>query len=205
MCIAIVTKPGATISEDTINRCFLQNRDGGGFAYIKEGKVMVEKGFMTATAMKDKYALLLEAKANDGPMLIHFRIATTGKVGRDNCHPFIVGRGVGNGAMIHNGSIYSGPNDAEKSDTRVLAERQRNNFTYEVVKEAVEDFGKELGSWNKIAFLFPNGEFVIVNENQGQWHDDVWFSNHHFKPWKPQYSSGSNTSRPGSSCGIRDV
>lgn len=201
MCIAILTLAGKKLDDDSLTRAFRGNSDGAGFAYIREGRVQVEKGFMSADAVKDKYAQLIAAKANEQPMLIHMRIATTGEVSRDNCHPFVVGRGQGNGAMIHNGSIYSGKHDGRKSDTRVLAERQRNNFNYSVVNEAIKELGTELGSYNKLVFLWPNGKYNIVNESQGRWYDGIWISNHHFKP--NQVSPW--TSRFGSSCGVNDI
>jgi glutamine phosphoribosylpyrophosphate amidotransferase len=207
MCVAILTKAGCRISEDALKRAFHNNGDGGGFAYIKDGKVEIAKGYMTEKAAQDKYAALIDEGFNVNPMLIHFRIATTGIVGRDNCHPFAVDRGQGKGAVIHNGTFYSGKYQAEKSDTRVLVERQRNNLTYEVVKAAVEDLGREIGSHNKMVFLYDNAEYVIVNESQGSWYDGVWISNHWFRPESPsgRYSGGNSNSRGlGASCGVRD-
>lgn len=183
MCIAIVTKPGAVVSDANIRAAASSNRDGGGMAFIRDGKVVIEKGFMKVDDFLAKYKEVQEEGLHlDNPMLIHFRIATTGEVGPANCHPFKVGVADGDAALVHNGSFYSGRNSAEKSDTRVVAERVGHKFLYEPTLFAKQAIGKQLGNYNKVALLYNTGDYIIINEDQGSWNDDktIWYSNSWF-------------------------
>lgn len=177
MCIAIVCPKGKTISDEIIRRCAFSNSDGGGMALMaNDGKVIIDKGYMTTQSFIDRYHYHLENKAHErGPMLIHFRIATAGKVDRDNTHPFRV-RG---GAMIHNGIFWSGGFEDTMSDTRLLAAVLHNRFTEEAVSKHKKELG-EVAGWNKMAFLHDSGNYTIINEDYGTWDDGVWYSNSGF-------------------------
>lgn len=156
------------------------NRDGAGLAWInKDGDCEYRKGYMSEKDFVDGYQQhILDGGAyKRGPVLIHARIATLGKVCIENCHPFPIRGGV----MAHNGTLWHGGNGvsrlAEKSDTREYAERMTNNLGYEVVDLACEQLGIVIEKKNKFVFLYAKGKFVIVNENEGVWQKDTWFSN----------------------------
>ena len=83
MCIALVKLPDANVSEDNLRACWQSNPDGAGFAYIKDGKVTIEKGFMTLKPFMEALNVALEAN-KESTFLIHFRIATHGDVNADN-------------------------------------------------------------------------------------------------------------------------
>lgn len=185
MCIAILSKAGKVVSDGNIARSAGRNRDGGGFAYVDKdnGKVKIRKGFMTAAEFLKAYHETLEqGHGENNPMMLHFRIATLGKVGTDNCHPFVVP----NGALIHNGSLWTGggygSSDVEKSDTREFAERISVNLTPEILRKSQVALELEVG-YNKLAFLFDEGEYVILNETSGSWDDGVWYSNNTYKDY----------------------
>lgn len=180
MCVAILRPPGKVIRESHLLNCWNANKHGAGFAYINaEGEVVVEKGFMEYKNLLS--AWLTRTKEFDGsPFLLHFRIRTSGATDKDNTHPFKVR----DGAMIHNGVLFY-PDPAkhkDKSDTRVLAERMHNNFgDSDTVIAAKESIGKDIGAYNKLVFLWKDGKTCIVNEEQGNWKEGVWFSNNSWK------------------------
>lgn len=183
MCIAILVTPGKWITDKVFTRCFKSNPHGCGFAYIDPTtkKVKIEKGFFSLGPALEKYHKLVDTfGGTDYPMLIHFRAATVGQQGYDNCHPFAVK----NGAMIHNGTFFR-DNSALKSDSRQVAEIMYNELTYETLTEHKEHF-KEAFGYNRVAFLFDEGKYVIISENYhegknmgrlGQWCDGIWYSN----------------------------
>ena len=117
MCIAIYSLKGTDIpSEDILRTCFRNNPDGAGFAFNKDGKVQIVKGFMDfdsfISAFK-KYDTKYGFK--DRGVLIHFRIATHGGVNVGCCHPFPIKKKkkqlkksllVSDYAVIHNGIIF---------------------------------------------------------------------------------------------------
>lgn len=175
MCIAILAPKGQVVPTETLVRCFNGNRDGGGFAFMKKGKVKIDKGYMTLPNFINRYRQLIDANVhNQGPMLIHCRIATIGKVGPDNCHPFKLKEG----ALIHNGSLwwdYHSDRTSEKSDTRIFSERLHNVLTYEDIVIDPKPLEKLIAG-DKMAMLFNGGNYVILGEDRGVWHEGVWYS-----------------------------
>lgn len=188
MCIAILTTPGKILSDEVFRRCWRANRDGFGMAYItSNGDVVIDKGWMDATAALDAYKRGADGrKLADSPMLLHFRAATVGRVTANNCHPFRV-KG---GAMIHNGTFWHDPK-SDKSDSQILAEMMHNQLHYKNLSENKEAFQEAFG-YNRVAFLFKDGKYIIFSEDYnfskgqyGQWKDGIWYSN---GGWSGQYS-----------------
>lgn len=87
MCIICIKKHDKPFPSDkTLRICFENNPDGAGFMYIKDDKVVINKGYM-----KFKHLLkgLTDAKLLDNQTVIyHFRIATSGGETAKQCHPF---------------------------------------------------------------------------------------------------------------------
>ena len=180
MCVAILTTAGKVLTEDQLFSGWRVNGDGGGFAYVKDDKVVIEKGFMNYNAFKSAYSLAAEQFAEDSPFLVHMRIRTSGNTNANNCHPFAI-KG---GALIHNGIMFTPSGDRagkdptdRKSDTRVFAESLFNILQLEDVKRAQEGIRKAIGWGNKVAFLYDSKDYVIVGESAGMWNDGIWYSN----------------------------
>lgn len=180
MCIAILTTPGKMITAEVFRRCFANNKDGVGFAWINKvtKEVEIDKGWMVVESALKKYHDLLDRGAGEHAMLIHFRAATVGRVGADNCHPFKV-KG---GAMIHNGTFWY-DNTSDKADSRILAETMHNQLHVANVTKNKEQFDEAFG-YNRVAFLYKGGEYVVFGEEYeftsgkfGQWKNGVWYSN----------------------------
>lgn len=93
MCIIVVKKKGVELpSESIFKNCFYNNDDGAGFMYNYNGKVIIQKGFMTYKDFKDALdnALSVIDNPKDTGMVFHFRITTQGGTNPQNCHPFPV-------------------------------------------------------------------------------------------------------------------
>lgn len=168
------------VDNAALYRGWVSNPDGGGFAYVNEkGEVVIEKGFMKYGAFQKAYEQAAEKYADNSPFLVHMRITTSGGTNPYNTHPFQV-KG---GAMIHNGVLFSptgklaeGKGKNTKSDTHVLTTVLHNVLTRDDVKAARDAIGDVIG-YNKLAFLYDNKEFVIVNEDFGSWDKGIWYSN----------------------------
>lgn len=182
MCVAIVAKKGAILTGGELYRGWQMNSDGGGFAYIgDDNKVKIESGFLTYNDFDNAYQRIIEKYVNNGPMLIHMRIRSTGSMGPENCHPFPI-RG---GALIHNGTMFwpdppevkPGKTAIRKSDTRVFAESLFNILKLEHIQKAEDGILGAIGRGNKLAFLYDGGQYFIMNERNGYWDGDRWFSN----------------------------
>lgn len=114
MCVALVKNKDIDLpSKDVLKVCFKNNPDGAGFAYCRDGNIVINKGFFTFEGF---YKALESANIKKHESaLIHFRVATHGKINIENCHPFpIVDKFVkmtnpiiksNDSVMVHNGKL----------------------------------------------------------------------------------------------------
>jgi predicted glutamine amidotransferase len=179
MCVAILCTAGTRLTDKQIRDGWEFNEDGGGFAYVKEGRVYVDKGYMDVEPFIEAYNVAATEYCQYSPFLVHMRIATSGNTDAKNTHPFRVK----NGAVIHNGILFhpngdmAGSGKDKNSDTFVLAAALFNVLVKDDVKAAKESLCKDIGYSNKLVFLYDDGEYVIVNEDRGFWDKGIWFSN----------------------------
>jgi glutamine amidotransferase len=178
MCIAIYKPEGSIVPYKTLQRCYDANPDGAGFMYVENKKLHMQKGFFE---FKDFWKAYHEHQGKQA--VIHFRIKTHGPINTDNCHPFLVNKGLG---FVHNG-IISGFGKDELSDTR--------HFNEEIIKPLATKWGNlsifqpaiksliesRIG-YSKLIFLDRFGNYDIFNEDKGSWDDKIWYSNTSYKP-----------------------
>jgi predicted glutamine amidotransferase len=174
MCIAIYKPAKLEIPENHLKNSWAENSDGAGFAFIKNGKVAIRKGYLNWDEFLQGYKNHFKHN-KDSPFLIHFRIRSLGDKDISNTHPFQFP----GGALIHNGTIGGtrAQNLSGKSDTALFTEHFADKFKYETLlknKQAIED----ALSFNKVAFLFDSGKYLIMNEASGHWRNDIWYSNY---------------------------
>ena len=87
MCVALIKNKNVDLpNEDILKICFKNNPDGAGFAYCRNGNIIIRKGFFTFDGFYK--ALMNENIKKEESALIHFRVATHGKINIENCHPF---------------------------------------------------------------------------------------------------------------------
>ena len=91
MCIIIAKdKIGRLPKEEELKNAFEYNDDGAGFMYVDNGKVVIDKGYMTFESFMKHYKKLL-SKYNDfkdKSLVLHFRIGTSGRNTKGNTHPY---------------------------------------------------------------------------------------------------------------------
>lgn len=173
MCIAIVAQKNAVVSDEELAEGWLRNSHGAGFAFVKKGKVVIKKGFMEFAPFLKAYKSAAKKYSGSSSFLIHMRIRTSGTTDESNTHPFPIK----DGAMIHNGILFSPYSDPQnRSDTRIVAESLFEKLTQDYVTLARDKLEDILGN-NKFAMLYNNGEYVILNEDDGHWENGIWFSN----------------------------
>lgn len=187
MCVAILAKPGKVVSNESLFKGWVVNSHGAGMAYVnREGKLVVSKGFMKYGEFQKAYERACnEARAEDSPMLVHMRITSAGDTVAANTHPFMLRPKDGPvGAMIHNGTMFRPSGEWAKpkegvhySDTRIVATAYADRMSAQAVLNSIVELGKAVGSGNKLAFLYEDKSWAIINENSGYWADDIWYSN----------------------------
>lgn len=195
MCLAIAAKAGKRVPETHLAAGWRGNRDGAGFAYLRDGQVIVNKGHMTLDSLLSAYDADFINHQNS-PFLIHFRTSTGGTLSKENTHPFS-GK---YGAFIHNGVFY-GMGNSVKSDTAEFADIIAD-ITEEQLPKVLAKVEKHVG-WSKCVFLTPSGALHFIDERSGYWDGDIWYSNLGYKSGVRDYGGMGNTNgSAGSHCGI---
>jgi hypothetical protein len=181
MCIAILNKSNL-LEFDVIKNSFDNNRDGASFTYIHNNKLEIVKELEFTNHAKF-YDMYKEVRNyNDKPILLHFRIGTSGERNEKNLHPFFVNQKL---CMVHNGIIDIPEINPSYNDSyhfaifcRKLKKHHRllNKESFEFM--TLESF---IGT-SKIVYLSNVGTYSIMNESLGHWDkSDNWYSNHTYQ------------------------
>lgn len=196
MCIIIYKEEGLTIDADVFQEAWRENPHGAGFAYW-QGTVdeqggarwRVSKGHMSLKAFLEAYE-----PHKEGDCVIHFRIATHGRITPENTHPF---GGLNQPTLFHNGVLH-GWGDNELSDT--------DHFYQSVLRHIPIDGGRiELleamvdATGSKFILLEEDGNITPV----GKFHDyqGLLCSNMSLVPTrKLPGRKGKQTKIPGGEC-----
>ena len=140
-------------SINTLKSCWNGNPHGAGFMW-KDDKGIVQglKGFMNWLDFKEAWEA--QTFQEQDTIVVHFRIATTGAIRPENCHPFPVTKKVTlleqldfstRMAIAHNGTFGSG--DGDLSDTMLWI---KNYFVH--FKNEPEQVERDLGH-NRVVVL----------------------------------------------------
>lgn len=181
MCIIIYQPCGEEVKKTVLKKCWNSNRDGAGFMFCHDRKVVIRKGFFDFDAFYKAYRYELKHRAKKSHVVIHLRYATHGKVDKANCHPFRINNSA---AFVHNGVIKNldVPKSSIDSDTRifnrdVLKNLPKKWWENESVLELLSGYiGK-----SKIVVMSKDGAVTLINEHLGIWDGPIWFSNTYYK------------------------
>lgn len=84
MCVLAFYAKGTEFNYAELHNCFRFNPDGAGIMWQTKDGVHIKKGFMK----EKEFIKFLATVPSDVDRLLHFRIATSGKVSVGCCHPF---------------------------------------------------------------------------------------------------------------------
>jgi hypothetical protein len=180
MCITLIKKAsGAPISKDILYRCFDRNPHGAGLAFASNNKITLVKGFFRPEDLWDYYKKMPQ----DVVTLMHFRFASTGTIDPKNCHPWRIDK---EHVMVHNGTVWDFWSEkSEISDTGRFVHMllqplfKKDKFFW---RRKVGQYLLNKVLWpGKMIILRNNGDYVIFNEQAGEWHEGSWFSNDGYK------------------------
>lgn len=180
MCIIVYKPKTKLVSEEILRACFEYNSHGAGYMYPDKGAVKIRKGFFTFEEFLDDWNK--KALGADVPAVIHFRIATAGKVDNKNCHPHRISHDL---AFAHNGILHcvDAPIDSKVSDTIIYRNVFLRKYTGSDLNKSrlFRTISHQIGSGNKFVFMNGDGKVVICNEKSGMWDGGVWYSNGSYK------------------------
>ena len=179
MCLLIKADAGQIIPKEHLKNGWRENPHGAGFAFAKDGKVLVRKGFRR---FKDFWRTYRDFQQY--PKIVHLRYGNVGSLSMDNCHPFQVDSDL---VFAHNGtiSITSTRKDlhGQWSDTRIF-----NELILKDLRKRDKNF-LENSSWrwmlsnsigySNLVFLDSEGKFTIINKSMGELDTEtgIWYSN----------------------------
>ena len=189
MCLIILQTPQTTISEKRLEIAFKGNPDGAGYGFSKDGELVIKR-FMKYEPFLKQYLEDYSKYGKDKYFLIHFRWTTHGVTNLKNVHPFKV-----NSKLIfaHNGVINNVPDDPKLSDTVVFNRTVLQQYNHDFLSDEklLKKWNRKYTSGSKLVFLNNNNVFKIINEKNGIWNKDNWYSNSGFRK-KVKYSKVSN-------------
>ena len=181
MCIIALTTKGKLVKKEKLLNMTRSNSHGFGISWIENGKVKTFKSMDNKKFIER--AIDIQSKFyNESEILIHCRIATSGKTDIKNCHPFPVDNDT---VFAHNGVLDEevAEGTATKSDTRIFNDRFLKQLKPDFLKtrHMRKIIGELIGSYNKLAFLTVNKDLpknaYIINKSQGEIDDGIWYSN----------------------------
>lgn len=186
MCVIVHIPAGEKLNLAVLAQCWSANPQGAGFMFRYNGKIIIHKGFMTySTLIKALDACkFIEDGFVLGEIAIHCRIATSGGVSPQKCHPFPIKNYqpsieksycITDSALMHNGVIGAGGDDISDTQEYVM------NVVYHAFREgmSVEELSKAINpGFNKFFIMTPR-----YNYRLGSWQkeDGVFFSNLNYK------------------------
>lgn len=210
MCVAIAVPEGAPFpSVDTLEACEWTNDDGIGIAF-PDGMGRVE--FYKGLSLEELVDLGMLSEGL--PRLIHFRLATSGGVRPELCHPFPLTKtadvrvqGTAERVLIHNGvwsewdtfadllgPLPAGPWSDTRLMARIIAMKGDDWIRRFVAEERVGRLATLDGDGNiGLAGDWEQEGEVWYSNTYWQWRSNYWRSDPYTYPSDVPKSSNSNT------------
>lgn len=209
MCIIIAKdKSDRLPTRRELENCFRRNPDGAGFMYTKGGRVVIDKGYMTAEAFLNRFEHLCSKYDGfkDKALVIHCRIGTAGTNSAKNTHPYPISSSLKklhktyttcSIGIAHNGIItdYNPPkgdaqdtNDTQRFISTYLAALQRGYNKFYKDDDILEAI--EILSGSKFAILTKDDELVTIGDFTEE--DGLLFSNSTYKDYTYTSSAAYN-------------
>ena len=189
MCVAILKPKDKKITKRMLNDCWEGNPDGAGFAFARDGKIAIFQSLKKTEFINTLWNAL---KSHNENFLIHFRIKTMGSISIANSHPFVIDK---DNVFAHNGHIHQmdefgreakgNPSDT-KLFNHLILKKMGFKFNNRAHFNLIE---KYVGLSNKLVFLNSSGEYKLINEEDWDEVDGVFYSNLFHCATKKTYSS----------------
>lgn len=204
MCIILTCDANKRPSSETLATCWTANPDGAGFAYATGAAVEVSKGYMTYGSLEEALATVPVSS----PLIIHFRIGTSGGYGPEVTHPYPVTSDLTAlhaldvscpVAIAHNGVLpYDSDDERGVSDTVAYIQRVVSRVAR---LRPVRAHGglcesskarralRRTSQGSRLALIDAAGHLLRIGEGWETIEQGVYASNCSWRPLKSRYAS----------------
>lgn len=202
MCIIVAKEKGIEIpSKETLQTCFENNPDGAGFMYVKDDKVVIDKGYMDFRSFYKRLKKLdRKLHLKDKALVMHFRIGTHGKNDRQTTHPFPISSNASDLkrtyittdlGVVHNGIIQKYDYENDLSDTQLFI-----RDVISILKGLNRNFYKDKGTLDmlnrvtksKLCFLDTKNDLIyvgdFVKDDNGVRYSNSTYKYSYYNDWK---------------------
>jgi len=177
MCVIGYMPANVRADDAAIRRAWCANPDGAGLMFPgPKGRLTIDKGFMRLKGFLKAY----HAVPENVPLIVHFRIATSGLVNEHMCHPFWVSGELG---VAHNGILdVPVPKGSKESDTAIFVRDTLSKLPAGFMEnDAITNLIlHRIGNRNKLAFMDATGAVLWLGDRV-KTKDGQWWSNRSFE------------------------
>ena len=200
MCVIAYASKYTELSEKEFRNCFVNNPDGAGFMIYDDNKkkVHIRKGFMNF----DDFWNAVKDLPTDRDRVFHFRIATSGKISPECCHPFVLSDNLETMretdvftdiGFSHNGVMSDfTPKEgmlSPYSDTMYFGAQVLFPLKDKLYKESTQYLIKKAMGTNKYAILGKKGAIILGSWNTST-ETGIQYSNTSYEERKSSYYYG---------------
>lgn len=163
-------------THEEMSNCFESNPHGAGYMYAYNDKVHIRKGFFTLKEMEESLVYTEKEVGISFDLLsivLHFRLATSGKINKENCHPFPNSRkqkwlkrtsiywDIG---VVHNGIAPQRCVRGELSDSQMFILKVLWKYTFQEMKVRQHDTSIFPAGFNKFAVMNKDGKVITIGD-----------------------------------------
>ena len=204
MCIILTCDANRRPTEDVLRTCWTANPDGAGFAYATGEAVEISKGYMTY----EDFHTALVTVSEGAPLIIHFRIGTSGGYGPEVTHPYPITRDLCAlhaldvtcpVAIAHNGILPYDSDDARGiSDTvayvqRVVSRLSRQRVVREhgglCASKKARRALRRTSQGSRLALIDAAGHILRIGDGWEIVEPGIYASNASWRRYKASYPS----------------
>ena len=204
MCIILTCDGNRRPTRDTLATCWASNPEGAGFAYATGEDVEISKGYMTFGQLETA----LSTVPDSAPLVVHFRIGTSGGYGPEVTHPYPVTSDLTAlhaldvscpVAIAHNGILPYDSDDARGvSDTVAYIQRVVSRVARQ--RPVIEHGGlckstkasralRRTSQGSRLALIDAAGHLLRIGEGWETIEPGIYASNSTWRPFKARYTS----------------
>jgi len=210
MCVIVISPTSKNRpTMETLKACEASNRDGGGVAWLENGRPTYRKG-VDAEFIHDIM------QTQKGAVVAHFRIATVGGVKPVLCHPFPISprpsqalQGQHDAVLFHNGTWggWEATLNAVAKRAGIQTFGEFSDSRASALVASVAGLGSLNRMGGKFCVLSSEGAYMYnegwTKHTDGNWYSNMWWESRLYKKSK-YYSSYTRSSLFDEACEILD-